>query len=155
MPGYRPPSTEPRGAWARAIHAKRRAEGISQTGGFEVLGPLLGMGPRSRAAYRAIDMGDRPPRPDEAEVLAEWLGYWPSEATESASPAASDGVGLAELAEAIRDQAQAINDLARQVAALSVRTLDEELAEATGDYVRAHVLEALQALGVVAGLPPK
>ena len=79
MSGYRPPSTEPRGKWARAIHAKRRSDGISQTGAFEVLGERLGLGPKSRAAYVAIDLGLRQPTEAEAAVLAEWLGAYPSD----------------------------------------------------------------------------
>ena len=87
MSGYRPPSTEPRGKWARAIHAKRRSDGMSQTGGFEVLGKRLGLGPKSRAAYVAIDLGLRQPTDAEAAILADWLGGYPSD--DMAAPGAA------------------------------------------------------------------
>ena len=77
--GYRPPSVEPRGAWAKAIHRKRRELNISQQRAFEMLGPALGFGPKSRAAYIALDMGQRPPTEAESKVLAEWLGAYPEE----------------------------------------------------------------------------
>lgn len=79
MSGYRPPSNEPQGKWAHAIHKKRRSDGISQTGAFELLGARLGLGPKSRAAYVAIDMGEREPTEAESKVLAEWLGYYPED----------------------------------------------------------------------------
>jgi hypothetical protein len=79
MSGYRPPSSEPQGKWAHAIHRKRRSDGISQTGAFELLGAKLGLGPKSRAAYVAIDMGEREPTEAESKVLVEWLGYYPED----------------------------------------------------------------------------
>lgn len=99
MPRYRPPSSEPRGKWARAIHAKRRAEQISQTAAFEVLGPRLGLGPKSRSAYIALDMGEREPSEAEANVLAEWLGSYPVEEPHTAGtgPHTSDFVPAAYL----------------------------------------------------------
>ena len=77
--GYRPPTNEPQGKWANAIHRKRRAEKISQTGAFELLGTRLGFGTKSRSAYIALDMGTRQPTEAEARVLAEWLGGYPSD----------------------------------------------------------------------------
>jgi transcriptional regulator with XRE-family HTH domain len=92
MHGYRPPSTEPRGKWAIALHAKRKAEGLSQTEAFEILGPRLGLAPKSRSAYRAIDQGEREPRDDEAAILAEWLGYWPEDPAPVSTPAGATTV---------------------------------------------------------------
>ena len=91
MSGYRPPSTEPRGKWARAIHAKRRELGLSQTGGFEVLGERLGLGPKSRAAYVAIDLGQRLPTDAEAAVIADWLGGYPADDMETSGSVLNAG----------------------------------------------------------------
>lgn len=74
---YRPPSRSPRGAWARHIHEKRRDRGLSQSAAFELLYEGLGLSPRSRSAYLAIDMGDRQPNEREAAYLASVFG-WPS-----------------------------------------------------------------------------
>lgn len=76
--GYRPPSTEPKGRWARHIHAFRKAQGWSQTRGFEAVRAGLGLGEKSRAAYIAIDQGLRAPKPSEEEALAAVYG-WPSD----------------------------------------------------------------------------
>lgn len=76
--GYRPPSTEPKGRWARHIHAFRRAQGWSQTRGFEATREGLGLSEKSRAAYIAIDQGLREPKPSEEEALAAVYG-WPSD----------------------------------------------------------------------------
>jgi hypothetical protein len=119
MHGYRPPSTEPRGKWAIALHAKRKAEGISQTEGFELLGPRLGFSPKSRAAYIAIDMGTRQPSESEAVVLADWLGYWPDDSSMASSGGATTQPELAAYLEAntaaLREQTAAFLTLAASI----------------------------------------
>lgn len=42
-----------------------------------MLGPRLGLGPKSRQSYVNLDMGDRQPTEAEQRVLAEWLGGYP------------------------------------------------------------------------------
>jgi transcriptional regulator with XRE-family HTH domain len=76
--GYRPPSTEPQGRWARHIHAFRKANGWSQTRGFERTREALGLSEKSRSAYIDLDIGRREPKPEEAEALASVYG-WPTE----------------------------------------------------------------------------
>lgn len=103
--GYRPPSVEPRGAWAKAIHRKRRELNVSQQRAFELLGAALGFGPKSRAAYVALDLGTRPPTEAEKTVLAEWLGSYPDDEPASAGTDRGDtsAVPAALLADAIRE----------------------------------------------------
>lgn len=137
MPGYRPPSREPRGTWARAIHEKRRRDGISQTGSFEVLGPRLGLGPKSRQSYINLDMGDREPTAVEAAVLAEWLGGYPVD-DPSAGAAANTP---ADLIQALADQTAAISELAAQVKRLVDRP-QTEAAAALVELVRLGLLSA-------------
>lgn len=70
---------------------------MSQTGAFELLGPRLGLGPKSRQSYINLDMGDRQPTEAEAKVLADWLGGYPVEGSVGTEDAPAD------LAAAIRD----------------------------------------------------
>ncbi len=129
MPGYRPPSTEPRGKWAKRIHEKRRADGLSQTGAFELLGSRLGFGPKSRFSYVALDMGTREPTEHEAAVLAEWLGGYPSDEPQDALQATQtpDPVAAA---------------IDRQTAALEA-LVDELLRWRTEDRARLDQVEAV------------
>lgn len=103
--GYRPPSREPQGRWARHIHAKRREWGWSQTRGFEAVREGLGLSPKSRSAYIPIDEGKRLPTPQEEKVLLTVYGVPPEGEPEPAP--ASD---LSELAASIRALAQAIQE---------------------------------------------
>ena len=125
MPGYRPPSAEPRGKWAKRIHEKRRAEGLSQTGAFELLRERLGFGPKSRFSYTALDMGTREPNDREAAVLADWLGGYPDEIMPSPDNGSTSAPGLGALIEA---QTAAIDRqtamLERVLEAITQRTLD-------------------------------
>lgn len=85
---YRPPSRAPKGAWARHLHQQRRERGLSQAQAFELVYEGLHLSKRSRAVYTALDMGDRQPRPKEAEYLASVFG-WPPDADaepEAATP---------------------------------------------------------------------
>lgn len=102
-PMYRPPSRAPKGAWANHLHAIRRERDLSQTQAFELVYEGLGISPKSRAVYLAIDMGDRQPSKTEAEYLASVFG-WPSEAVEP--PVTPDT-----LAAAINRQAAALEAL--------------------------------------------
>jgi len=111
MSGYRPPSTEPRGKWAQAIHRKRRSDGISQTGAFELLGSRLGLGPKSRAAYVAIDLGLRQPTDAEAVILADWLGGYPSDDMETGGAGATADPAVSSLILALAAQTEAITAL--------------------------------------------
>lgn len=118
VPGYRPPSTEPRGKWAKRIHEKRRAEGLSQTGAFELLRERLGYGPKSRFSYVALDMGTREPTDAEAKVLAEWLGGYPDDMADSgdATTATSELAALVQSINALVEEMRAARqaDQARQ-----------------------------------------
>jgi hypothetical protein len=57
----------------------------------------LHLSPKSRAVYVHLDMGDRQPKPDEAEILASVFG-WPDEDAEAAPES-----GEAALVAAIRE----------------------------------------------------
>jgi hypothetical protein len=75
---YRPPSHQPRGAWARHLHEQRKLRDLSQTQAFELVYERVGWSAKSRTAYVAIDMGERQPKENEAAVLGEEFG-WPAE----------------------------------------------------------------------------
>lgn len=96
---YRPPSRPPRGEWAKHLHRVRRERDLSQQQAFELVQERLHISPKSRTVYYAIDMGDRQPKPSEAEVLAAEFG-WPEEAPEAPAVSAGD---QAALVDAIRD----------------------------------------------------
>lgn len=122
--GYRPPSTEPKGRWARHIHAFRKAQGWSQTRGFEAVRDGLGLSEKSRSAYIAIDQGLREPKPSEEAALAAVYG-WP---TEDAPTAATEGeptlaAALIALADELRE-----SRLARQDAEARLRSLEAAVA---------------------------
>lgn len=76
---YRPPTKHPRGRWARWLHEMRQTHDWSQTQAFENLRAGLKLGPKSRASYIRLDMGERPPRPGEAQFLVEYFGRSPDE----------------------------------------------------------------------------
>ncbi len=73
---YRPPSRQPRGSWARHLHDQRQLRDLSQTQAFEAVYERIGWSRKSRTAYVAIDMGERQPKPNEAQVLGAEFG-WP------------------------------------------------------------------------------
>ena len=79
---YRPSARPPRGAWANHLHDQRRKRELSSQQAFELVQERLGLSPKSRAVYTALDMGNRQPRPEEAEVLAAEFG-WPPEGTQA------------------------------------------------------------------------
>lgn len=106
--GYRPPSKEPKGRWARHIHAKRREFGWSQTRGFEAVREGMGLSEKSRAAYIAIDMGDRQPTAAEETVLIAVYGIPEEPAQKEAGPALSGEAGYQSVVAAIDRQTAAI-----------------------------------------------
>lgn len=57
----------------------RQARDWSQTQAFEALRDGLGLGPKSRASYIRLDMGDRAPRPREMQFLVDYFGQGPDE----------------------------------------------------------------------------
>jgi hypothetical protein len=107
---YRPPSRPPKGAWAIHLHSVRRERGLSQQQAFELVQADLGLSPKSRAVYVAIDMGDRQPTPAEKAVLAARWG-WPTEA-DTDPDAASD---QAALIAALDRQTSAITNLVEEL----------------------------------------
>ena len=117
--GYRPPSTEPRGKWARAIHRKRRADGLSQQAAFEVLAERLGFSLKSRAAYVALDMGTRQPTEAEAIVLADWLGGYPDD-----EPMAASGHDTPDVA-ALLARVDSLVGLVEKLVAQNARLMDD------------------------------
>lgn len=74
----------------------RKERDWSQSQAFEALREGLRFGPRSRASYRAIDMGTRPPTPSEADFLVRYFGSSPDDIHDVPEP--NDP-----LVEAIRD----------------------------------------------------
>lgn len=151
--GYRPPSAEPEGKWANAIHAKRRADGLSQTAAFKLLRGQLNLSENSRAAYVALDMGEREPREHEEKILAAWLGYWPEDPTDATSPPKGDTPGG--LVAALEDQTKALNRLADQVEALVKAYSPSSAAALTADLVALSIRDTLPSVLRAAGLPPK
>jgi hypothetical protein len=131
---YRPSKHDPKGTWARHLHAQRKARDLSQVAAFELVYERIGWSPKSRTAYGAIDMGLRAPKPDEATVLAAEFG-WPPDPVD-AEP--TDDVPA--LVAAIRAQTDAITAL---VGRLDVLT--EGQATAAGEMMRA--------LGILGGRP--
>lgn len=111
---YHTPDRAPKGTWAVHIHEQRRKRGLSQTQAFNLVRERLHLSPSSRATYIALDMGDRQPRQEEAEVLAAEFGWPPEptpaplETTESRGSVAEaidrQTAALKEMAAAIRDR---------------------------------------------------
>jgi hypothetical protein len=89
------------------------------------------MGPKSRAAYVAIDLGLRQPTDAEAAILADWLGGYPPD-VESGEP------GLATHLPGLSDLASAISELVAEL-----RAARQE---------RADLLERVEALETAARL---
>ena len=115
---------------------------MSQTGAFEVLGSRLGLGPKSRAAYVAIDLGLREPTESEQRVLAEWLGGYPADLEASGSgPHSPDASAYLERIDALVEQLAADRAVIRDLLA-ELRQAQEERAE-----TRAAFLETLRAVG--------
>jgi len=134
--GYRPPSREPKGRWARHIHAVRKRDGWSQTAGFEAVQKAgLGLSEKSRSAYIAIDMGDRQPTPDEERVLLSVYG--PPPEVEEPAPVTDQAALIAVLtrvAEAMEAQTRvlaeqkgALDGYADGVQGLLVRLVSEHV----------------------------
>lgn len=124
-PGYRPPSTEPKGRWARHIHAYRKAHGINATRAFELWHEGLGLAAKSRTAYLAIDKGERQPTGPEAEYLASQIG-WPEEDEEEADPTHSGEAGLAKAISLLVDELQAMRQ-EREATEARLRAVEAEL----------------------------
>lgn len=76
---YRPPARLPKGKWALFLHRQRRKRGWSQQQAFEELHRGLRLGPKSRASYSAIDMGDREPKPHEQRFLTQFFESGPDD----------------------------------------------------------------------------
>ena len=125
--GYRPPSKEPKGRWARHIHAVRRERGWSAQRGFEAVHEGLGLSPKSRAAYLPFESGERTPTPTEEAALAAVYGWPPESPTEALEATESGDTGMAALIAAIRDQTAAMVDLVNELQA--ARGLSPEVRE--------------------------
>lgn len=143
-PGYRPPSSDPRGRWAKHIHAVRKARGWNQTRAFEEWHVGLGLAPKSRTAYLNLDMGKRQPKPHEEAYLVSQIGPPPDEEP-AFEPAPSD---MAALVAALERQTEAINQLVGQLDLLASQAIREGVADA--------LREAAEARGVGGSLlaPP-
>lgn len=113
--GYRPPSNEPKGRWAKHIHAVRRERGWSQTRGFEAVREGLGLGPKSRAAYIPLDDGRRAPSASEEAVLADVYGWPPESPTEPPERPESGVTGLDALVAAIAEQTRVMGELVKEL----------------------------------------
>lgn len=86
----------------------RQVRDWSQTQAFEALRDGLDLGPRSRAAYIKLDMGERPPRPREQQFLIEYFGSGPDDIP-------TIGADKDPLVEAINGQTEAINALVAEL----------------------------------------
>lgn len=151
------PRIEPTGKWGPWLTTNRISRGLTQQQVYDDLRtrwPDLfpWLSDTSVDSYRAFEKG-KPPTPEqEAAFLVYYKGAIPP--AEPESPATSDGAGLSELAEAIKDQAKAINALADQVKALVERP-QTELAEILAELIRSGLLSPASTGSRVAGLPPK
>jgi len=122
---YRPSKREPKGTWARHLHAQRKARDLSAVAAFELVYQRIGWSPKSRTAYVAIDMGDRPPKPEEATVLGAEFGWPPDpqDIEEDTTLAAA----LTALAAELRE-----SRLAREAIEARLRAVEAELRSLRG-----------------------
>lgn len=116
---YRPPSATPRGRWAAFLHQQRRERDWSQQQAFEALHEGLGLGPRSRASYVALDMGDRQPKPHEAAFLGSYFGAEPSNEDAPPEPTPDLATALLALVEELGEMRKERQALATKVEELS------------------------------------
>jgi hypothetical protein len=86
----------------------RQERGWSQQHAFEELRVGLHLGPKSRASYRALDVGERLPTPSEQEFFVKYFRKSPDDFPEAVEPTEPADA----LVEALRSQTEAISDLA-------------------------------------------
>lgn len=103
----------------------------SQTQAFEALREGLQFGPKSRASYIALDMGHRPPRPDEQEYLVGYFGKSPDDLPAPVEPTEPADALVA----AIHAQTEAINALVARLD-IFVGPLGDTLEDLVRDRVR-------------------
>lgn len=137
---YRPPSKQPRGAWARHLHEQRRLRDLSQTQAFELVYERIGWSRKSRTAYVAIDMGERQPRPEEATVLGAEFG-WPPDPEISDDPEdaglASALLALAGELRAAREERAAVTQRLDQMEAVLDGLVAQAMQDAGGRHAHA------------------
>jgi transcriptional regulator with XRE-family HTH domain len=113
--------TKPRGRWAWFLQRMRQERGWSQQRAFEELRVGLHLGPKSRASYRAIDIGERLPTPAEQEFFVKYFRKSPDDFPEAVEPTEPADA----LVEALRSQTEAISAL---VSGLDVLTVGQATA---------------------------
>lgn len=153
------PRIEPTGKWGPWLTTNRISRGRTQQQVYDDLRtrwPDLfpWLSDTSVDSYRAFEKG-KPPTPEqEAAFLVYYRGAIPP--AEPESPVTSDGAGLSELAEAIKDQAKAITALADQVKALAAAQPDPAaVAALAAKLVTLSISETLPSVLRAAGLPQK
>ncbi len=82
------PHESPKGGWGRFLDGKRSERGWSQQRAFEELHTGLGLGPKSRASYVALEEGHEP-TPDQQRFLARFYGEGPGLEDEEPNAAAT------------------------------------------------------------------
>ncbi len=75
---YQRPNTPPTTAWARHLDAIAQEKGLSQSGLAEWLHDAVGLGPKSRTAFRPYLQGKEPTK-EQAQALAAIVGWPPAE----------------------------------------------------------------------------
>src|SRR4051794_10269098 len=103
---YRPRSTPPASDWGRFLVRMRQERDWSAVQAHEHLHEGLGLKPKSKASYTALEDG-KPPSATQERFLRAYFEGGPGERDRDPSKAeavSSDGAASADLVEAIRDQ---------------------------------------------------
>ena len=110
--GYREPKRRPQGRWAQYLLRMREDRDWSASRAFEDLHSGLGLGPKSRASYVALEKGPRAPSPEQQDFLVRYYGKSPDDLPDIVEQAEPKD----ELIEALRAQTDAIHALAEAIA---------------------------------------
>ena len=116
-----------------------------------MLGPALGFGPKSRAAYVALDLGSRPPTEAEQKVLVEWLGAYPDDEPTTAGTGGDTLTVPAAYLERIDALVGSVSDLVAEVRA--TRLERDDLRERLAALEAAAMLRARSDEGADDGTP--
>lgn len=120
-------------AWARFLTRQREVRGWSQVKAHEELHERLGLSPKSRASYIAMERG-RLPDPDQQRAIIEYYGSGPLEADYQEPLEATETADT--LVAAIHAQTEAINALVARLDVF-VGPLGDVVADLLREQIRA------------------